>query len=191
MNMRWIAAPLALVACQQAPTPTPPLQGARLGGPFSLVDGQDRTVTDHSFAGQWRIMYFGYTFCPDVCPTDVQNIGAGLKLVEQEKPAIGAKVVPVFVTVDPARDTPAVVRRFTAAFHSRMVGLTGSPEAIDAVRKAYAVYAQKGEASPAGGYMMDHSRQAYLMDPAGKPVALIPQEEGPRAVADEIERWVS
>ncbi|SFP56174.1 SCO family protein [Sphingomonas rubra] len=195
MNMRWIApallAPLALAACQQAPAATPPLQGARIGGPFSLIDGHGRAVTDRSFAGKWRVVYFGYTFCPDVCPTDVQNIGAGLKLVEQERPEQGAQVVPIFVTVDPARDTPAVVRQFTQAFHPRMVGLTGSPQAIAAAEKAYAVYARKGETSPAGGYVMDHSRQAYLMDPAGKPVALIPADQGPRAVADEIERWVS
>jgi protein SCO1/2 len=191
MNTRWIALPLALAACHQAPAERPPLDGARIGGPFALVDGQGRPTTERRFAGRWRIMYFGYTFCPDVCPTDVQAIGAGLKLVEQEKPAMGARVVPVFVTVDPARDTPAVVRQFTAAFHPRMVGLTGSPSAIAAAEKAYAVYAKKGQASPGGGYMMDHSRQAYLMDPAGKPVALIPADQGPRAVADAIERWVS
>ena len=195
MNTRWIAqallTPLALAACHQAPSERPPLDGAQIGGPFALVDGQGRPTTERHFADRWSIMYFGYTFCPDVCPTDVQAIGAGLKLVEQEKPALGAEVVPVFVTVDPARDTPAVVRQFTAAFHPRMVGLTGSPLAIAAAEKAYAVYAKKGEASPGGGYMMDHSRQAYLMDPAGKPVALIPADKGPRAVADEIERWVS
>ncbi len=194
MNMRWIwaiAAPVALAACHQAPAATAPLAGAAIGGPFALVDGAGRTVTDRSFEGQWRIMYFGYTFCPDVCPTDAQNIGAGLKLVEQEKPALGAKVTPVFVTVDPARDTPAVVRQFTAAFHPRMVGLTGSPQAIAAAEKAYAVFAQKGDPSPGGGYLMNHSRQAYLMDPAGKPVALIPADKGPRAVADEIERWAT
>ena len=194
MNMRWIwaiAAPVALAACHQAPAATAPLAGAAIGGPFALVDGAGRTVTDRSFEGQWRIMYFGYTFCPDVCPTDAQNIGAGLKLVEQEKPALGAKVTPVFVTVDPARDTPAVVRQFTAAVHPRMVGLTGSPQAIAAAEKAYAVFAQKGDPSPGGGYLMNHSRQAYLMDPAGKPVALIPADKGPRAVADEIERWAT
>jgi len=193
MNMRWIVGsvvPLVLAACQQAPAATAPLAGAAIGGPFSLVDGGGRPVTDRSFAGQWRIMYFGYTFCPDVCPTDVQNIGAGLKLVEQEKPALGAKVTPVFVTVDPARDTPAVVRQFTAAFHPRMVGLTGSPAAIAQAEKAYAVFAQKGETSPGGGYMMDHTRQAYLMDPDNKPVALIPADEGPTAVADALARWV-
>ena len=81
MNMRWIwaiAAPVALAACHQAPAATAPLAGAAIGGPFALVDGAGRTVTDRSFEGQWRIMYFGYTFCPDVCPTDAQNIGAGL-----------------------------------------------------------------------------------------------------------------
>ena len=191
MNMRWIVGsvvPLVLAACQQAPAATAPLAGAAIGGPFSLVDGGGRPVTDRSFAGQWRIMYFGYTFCPDVCPTDVQNIGAGLKLVEQEKPALGAKVTPVFVTVDPARDTPAVLKQFTAAFSPKLVGLTGSAPAIAQAEQAYAVYASKGLASP-GGYLVNHSRQAYLMDPDNHPLALVPQDETPKAVADTIQKW--
>ena len=184
---------LALAACGgQAESPgTPPLAGARIGGPFVLTDAAGKVVRDTDFAGKWRIMYFGYTYCPDVCPVDVQNIAAGLKAFEDESPELGAKVVPIFVTVDPARDTPAVVKQFTAAFHPRMVGLTGSPAAIAQAEKAYAVFAQKGETSPGGGYMMDHTRQAYLMDPAGKPVALISADKGPRAVADEIERWAT
>lgn len=194
---RWLMlAPAVLLAfglgwMRFAAPPPGNMTGSSLGGAFALIDQDGQPVTDGDFKGRYRLMYFGYTFCPDVCPTDAQNIGAGLKLVEQEKPALGAKVTPVFVTVDPARDTPAVVRQFTAAFHPRMVGLTGSPQAIAAAEKAYAVFAQKGDPSPGGGYLMNHSRQAYLMDPAGKPVALIPADKGPRAVADEIERWAT
>ena len=188
----WLA--LALAACQPAaPTKqeTPPLAGARIGGRFALVDQNGRATTDRSFAGKYRIMYFGYTFCPDVCPTDVQVIGAAVKLVEKDDPALGARIVPVFVTVDPARDTPAVLKQFVAAFHPRMVGLTGSADAIAHIATGYAVYASRGDASPGGGYLVNHSRQAYLMDPQGRPLALLPQEQGPEAVAAEIERWAT
>lgn len=188
-----IAAPVAallLASCSAQPLPEPPLAGAKIGGPFALVDGDNRRTTDRDFAGKWRIMYFGYTFCPDVCPTDAAAIGAGLKLAEQADAERAAKIVPVFVTVDPERDTPAVVKQFAANFHPRMIGLTGSPSAIEQVKKAYAVYSIKGEKTPGGGYLVDHSRQGYLMDPAGKPVAFVEQDKGPQAVADAIAKWV-
>lgn len=183
---------LALAACSPAPVAParPPLEGARIGGPFALTDQNGRSVSDRDFAGKYRIMYFGYTFCPDVCPTDVQAIGGALKSLERTDPAVAAKVVPIFVTVDPARDTPAVLKAFVSAFHPRMVGLTGSAQQIDRVKKEFAVFSAKGDASPGGGYLVNHSRQAYLMAPDGKPIALLPQEQGPQAVADEIKRWV-
>jgi protein SCO1/2 len=194
MNVRavFLAALLAapMAGCHPAAAPAkPPLAGASIGGPFALVDQHGRPVTDRSFAGRYRIMYFGYTFCPDVCPTDAQAIGAALALLDRSDPALAARIVPIFVTVDPARDTPAVLGRFVAAFHPRFVGLTGSPDAIARAAKAYAVYYSKGPAS-AGGYLVNHSRQAYLMDPDNKPLALLPTEQGAQAVADEIRRWV-
>lgn len=184
---------LALSACSPAPVAParPPLEGARIGGPFTLTDQNGRSVSDRDFAGKYRIMYFGYTFCPDVCPTDVQAIGAALKSLEQTDPAVAAKIVPIFVTVDPTRDTPAVLKTFVSAFHPRMVGLTGTVQQIEGVKKEFAVFSAKGDASPGGGYLVNHSRQAYLMAPDGKPIALLPQEQGPQAVADEIKRWVS
>jgi protein SCO1/2 len=178
---------LLLAGCGQAPATPPPLAGARIGGPFALVDGDGVTRTERDFAGRYRIMYFGYTFCPDVCPTDMQVIGQAMTRVDAAK---AAKIVPIFVTIDPARDTPAVVKRFAATFHPRAVGLTGSPEAIARAQKAYVVYAKRGAATRSGGYLMDHSRQAYLMAPDGSPVALLPTEQGAAAVAAEIERWV-
>lgn len=190
------AALLALSGCGSAGSPgaapeQPPLSGARIGGPFALVDGAGRPFTDRNLAGQWRIMYFGYTSCPDVCPTDVRDIGAGLKRLEASDAAKAARIVPVFVTVDPARDGPAEVRAFVANFHPRMIGLTGSREAVDAAAREYAVYHRIGDRQPGGGYLVDHSRQAYLMDPAGKPVALIPADQGPGAVEKALERWVA
>jgi len=171
------------------PAATPPLAGAAIGGPFALTDQNGRQVTDRSFAGRYRIMYFGYTFCPDVCPTDVATIGAAVKLLDASDPALSKRLQPIFVSVDPARDTPPVLRQFVAAFHPRMVGLTGSPATIAAVIKQFGIYASKGAASADGGYLVNHTRQAYLMDTDGKPLALLPIEQGPQAVADEIKHW--
>jgi protein SCO1/2 len=190
MNNRLVlAGVLALAGCAPDAPVRAPLDGARIGGAFALTDQDGRMVTDRSFPGKYRLMYFGYTFCPDICPVDMQNVGAGLRLLEKSDPALGARVVPVFVTVDPARDTPAVLKQFVAAFHPRMIGLTGSQRAIDALVKAYGNYAKKGEVTPGGGYMMDHMNAVYLMDPAGKPLALIPADKGPEAVAAEVRKW--
>lgn len=186
-----LAASLGLSGCGPAqPDAQAPLAGAKIGGPFQLTDAKGRTVTDRDFAGRYRVVYFGYTFCPDVCPTDMQAIAAGLKLLDKTAPAKAAKIVPLFITVDPERDTAEVVGRFAAAFDPRVVGLTGTPAQIDAVKKAYAIWSAKGEPSPGGGYLVNHSRQVYLMDPQGKPLALVPADEGPEAVAKTLDQWV-
>ena len=180
------------VACSGPPSgpSRPPLEGARIGGPFALVDQDGKAVTDRSYAGRYRIMYFGYTFCPDVCPVDVQNIGAAMRALDSSDPAMAAQIVPIFVSVDPDRDKPPIVKEFVHAFYPRMVGLTGSPEAIARIAKEYAVYYQKGDVTPGGGYMVAHARVTYLMDPQGKPVALLPQDQAPDRIAAEIRRWV-
>ena len=155
MNARIFAlfAALAATACSpEAPPQRPPLEGARIGGPFALTDQDGKAVTDASFAGKYRIVYFGYTFCPDVCPLDAQNIGAALKLLEKTDPTLARNIVPIVITVDPARDTPAVMKQFVSAFHPRMVGLTGSPEEIARVAKEYGVYFKRGAGTP-DGYM--------------------------------------
>lgn len=165
-----------------------PLAGASIGGPFTLVDGDGKTVKDTDFAGKYRIMYFGYTFCPDVCPVDVQNIGGAMKLLDKSNPQLSAQIVPVFVTIDPARDTPKVVKEFTSAFYPGMVGLTGTPAQVDAAAKVYRVpYAKRETPS---GYLMDHGRQAYLIGPKGEPIALLPQDQNPQAIVAEIEKWI-
>ncbi|WBH17903.1 SCO family protein [Sphingomonas radiodurans] len=193
MNVRIpiIFATLALAGCSpEAPPARPPLEGARIGGPFALTDQNGRATTDAALAGKYRIMYFGYTFCPDVCPVDVQKIGAAMKLLDTSDPALAQRIVPVFISIDPARDTPAVIKQFVSAFHPRMIGLTGSDAEIARVAKEYGVYFKRGDGTP-DGYMMDHSRQAYLMSPEGKPLALLPQEGTPQAIVDEIKRWAT
>ncbi len=184
--------PLALIACSsetEAPSERPPLEGAEIGGPFSLTDKDGTEVRWADFAGKYRIVYFGYTFCPDACPMDVQAMMAGFSRFEKAEPELAAKVQPIFISIDPQRDTPELVGEFAAAFHPRLLGLTGTPAQVEVAAKAFAAYYAKGEES-AGGYLMDHSRIAYLMDPEGKPLAMLPVDKGPEAVAAELAKWV-
>jgi protein SCO1 len=195
MNMRSLALALGLAllvaGCGSEPAAPPPLAGARIGGPFSLTDQDGRRVTDRSFAGRYRLVYFGYTYCPDVCPTSLQSLAKGLNAFTAAAPARAAKVQPIFITVDPARDTPKVLKDYVAAFSPRLIGLTGTEAEIAAVAKAYGVFYQKRQAAGASGYLMDHMSQAMLFGPAGEPIALVPQDEGTEAVARTLDQWVS
>jgi protein SCO1/2 len=179
-----------LSGCSATPAAAPPLAGAKIGGPFALTDQDGKPATDRSFAGKYRIMYFGYTYCPDVCPTTAQTIGVAMRSLDKSDPAVSARVVPVFVTVDPERDTPAVVKEFVRAFHPRFVGLTGSVAAIKTVATEYGASASKEKPTTNGGYLVQHTNAVYLMDPDNKPIALLPTDQGADATADEIKRWV-
>ncbi len=189
-----IAFSLLLAACDGSsivPTPaeTPPLTGATIGGAFTLADKTGKAVNWDDFAGKYRIVYFGYTFCPDVCPVDVAALMQGFTRFEKAHGALAADLQPIFISIDPARDTPAVVGEFAAAFSPRLIGLTGSPAQVDVAAKAFRVYYAKG-AQSAGGYLMDHSRAAYLMDRTGQPLSTLPVDLGPDAVAAELAKWV-
>jgi protein SCO1/2 len=179
-----------LTACGSSPAPTPPLAGARIGGPFSLTDQNGRTVSDSDFKGYYRIVYFGYTSCPDVCPTDVANLMHGWQLLGKIDPARAGKVRSVFITVDPARDTPEALKSFTANFDPRLIGLTGTPAAIASITKEYGVAVSPQKPTAPGVYFVDHTNAAYLMDPDGKPLALLPSEGTPKAIADELGKWI-
>jgi len=184
----WIAALFVLAACSGPPA-EPPLQGARLGGPFTLVDQNGRTVKDSDFAGRYRLIYFGYSFCPDICPTDLQILGRALKRFEEEAPQRAARVQPIFITVDPARDTPDVLKSYVANFHPRLIGLTGSKEQIGQVMRAYGVSATVPEgAGP--DYLVDHSQVVALFGPKGEPIVLMPEDQGVAAVAEALDQWV-
>jgi protein SCO1/2 len=181
---------LLLGACADRPSQPPPLQGATMGGPFTLTDQNGQRVSDTAFAGKYRLVYFGFTFCPDVCPTDMQVLGAGLRQFEASDATRGARVQPIFISVDPARDTPPVLRQFVANFHPRFVGLTGSAAEVAQVARAYGIFYDRGEPGQDGAYLVNHSRTAVLYGPQGEPIALIPQDQGPAAVAAELDRWV-
>ena len=186
------AAALALSGCNAAaPKAEPPLAGADIGGDFTLTNSKGQTVRWGDFAGKYRVVYFGYTFCPDVCPTDMQRVAHGLKLLKGSDPAKAAKITPLFITVDPERDTEAVVGEFAAAFSPDIVGLTGTPDQIAAAAKAFRVVYTKGKPTPDGGYLVDHLRVTYLFGPDGEPLAMLPADVGAEAVAAELARWVS
>ena len=178
-------------ACSPAGAEAPPLEGARIGGPFTLTNQDGQRVSSDQFNGKYRLVYFGYTYCPDICPVDLQQIGLAMKQLEESDPELAAKVQPIFITTDPERDTPKVMKEYVAAFHPRLIGLTGTPEEIAAVSKSFGVYALKQESEGASDYLVNHSRLAILFGPEGKPIALLPHEEGADAIAAELERWVS
>lgn len=187
-----IAASLALAGCSGAsPEAEPPLAGADIGGDFTLSGSKGETVRWGDFAGQYRVVYFGYTFCPDVCPTDMSRVAQGLNLLKGSDPAKAAKITPLFITVDPERDTEAVVGEFAAAFSPDIIGLTGTPDQIAAAAKAFRIVYSKGEPTPDGGYLVDHLRITYLFGPDGEPLAILPADEGAEAVAADLARWVS
>lgn len=159
-----------------ATAPKGNLAGSTLGGEFSLVDQNGETRTAADYKGQWRLMYFGYTFCPDVCPTDMAVVGQAMRQFEKMDGRRAAKVVPMFLTVDPARDTPDAIKPFVAAFHKRFVGLTGDEAAVSAMMKAYGIYARKVTTRDGGdeNYLVDHFAVFYLFGPDGEPVAFLP-----------------
>jgi protein SCO1/2 len=191
------ALPLLLIACSSSPQKTadsgqvPPLAGASIGGPFTLTDSAGKTVHWSDFDGKYRIVYFGYTYCPDVCPLDMQHLMQGFAIYKRKHPELAAQIVPMFISVDPERDTPKVVGEFTHAFSDDLLGLTGTPDEIARTAKEFAVYYEKGKPNAEGGYLVDHSTQAFLMGRNGEPIALIPVDQNPPAVAQSLEKWVS
>lgn len=168
----------------------PPLAGANIGGTFTLTNQDGGRTSESEFKGQYRIFYFGYSYCPDVCPVDLANIMLGLKQAEKDNPALVQKIQPIFISVDPGRDTPAVLKQYVSAFHPRLIGLTGSAQEIAAVAKKYLILYDIRKDDASSEYLVDHSRQAYLFGPEGEPLALLPFDGTPQQVADEIARWV-
>ncbi len=135
-----------------------------IGGPFTLEDGSGKPVTDRDFRGKYMLVYFGYTFCPDVCPTTLSAVADAMDKLGPD----AARIRPLFITVDPRRDTPAVVKKYAAAFGPEITGLTGTPEEIARVAKEYRVYYAEHRTGPGpNDYSMDHSSVLYLMDPKG------------------------
>ena len=159
----WVATQLAGPASDDrfAACRTGAIAGdAAIGGPFELVDTTGRTVTDADVITEPSILYFGYTFCPDVCPLDASRNADAVDLLAER----GLSVTPVFISIDPARDTPEVLADFTANLHDKMIGLTGSPEQVAAASRAYKTY-YKAQPATDNYYLVDHSNFSYLVLP--------------------------
>lgn len=156
--------------------------GATIGGPFTLVSETGETVTEADVITRPTLMYFGYTFCPDVCPVDVAVMAQAATLLEDD----GLAVNTAFVSVDPARDTPEVVADFTELMHPEMIGLTGSEDQVAAAAKAYKVYYQKAEGDDPEYYLMDHSAFIYLMAPTEGFLQVYRRGESPEAIAKNV-----
>ena len=175
------------------------LAGARIGAPFTLTDQDGKPARWDDYKGQYRIVYFGYTYCPDVCPVDLQRIMQAFAQFEKAAPERAAKVQPILISVDPARDTPAVLKTYVAAFHPRLIGLTGTPDQIAKVAKDFVVIYNSEKVAGASDYLVGHSRTPYLFDPDGKPVALVPvddpgtpdvDEGAPDKVLAFLQKWI-
>lgn len=182
---------LAVPACSHGNADADaPLAGATIGGPFELVNKDGQTVRYSDFAGKYRILYFGYTFCPDVCPVDLQNLMQGYHAFAKKHPDLARDVVPIFVSIDPERDTPKVMGEYAANFGPELIGLTGTPEQVaQAAKEWVAVYSKVPGETP-GNYLMNHSRGMYLMGRDGKPIALLPGDKSGPAVEAEMEKWI-
>jgi protein SCO1/2 len=155
---------------------------SQIGGPFTLVDETGKTVTDADVIDQPSLIYFGYTFCPDVCPLDTSRNAEAIDILEER----GLMVKPVFISIDPERDTPEVVDAFTANLHERMLGLTGSPEQVRAASRAYRTFYQKQE-SDDEYYLVDHSTMSYLVFPEDGFVEVFQRSLRAEDVADRIQ----
>lgn len=157
---------------------------AQIGGPFALVSETGETVTDADVIDKPTLIYFGYTFCPDICPLDAARNAAAVDLLEER----GHMVKPVFISIDPKRDTPEVMAEFTDYLHPRMLGLTGSEEQVRAASKAYRTYyqAQEPEEGAEEFYLVDHSTMSYLSLPGHGFVEFFRRDVTPEQMADRI-----
>jgi protein SCO1 len=174
---------LGLAALWIVSSPEKP-RAALIGGAFALQDGDGKTISDQTLRGRPFLVYFGYTHCPDVCPTELARISDILT-------RMGDKAIPaLFITVDPERDTPKVMQDYVSSFDSRIIGLSGGPQAIEAAEKAFRVYARKGQAQADGDYSMDHSSVIYLMDKSGAFVEAFNAQRPPEEAARDLERFL-
>jgi protein SCO1/2 len=159
--------------------------GGDLGGPFELVNSAGQTVTDMDVITEPSLIYFGYTFCPDVCPLDVARNASAVDVLAER----GMSVTPVFISIDPARDTPEIVGEFADNMHPKMIGLTGSPEQVKAASMAYRTYYKAHEAEDEF-YLVDHSTFSYLVVPGDGFVDFFRRDVTPDQMADKIECFI-
>lgn len=184
----WFFIPAWLGPPRSEPVQVALPAGITLGGPFSLIDETGARVTNETFRGRFMLIYFGFTYCPDVCPTELAKMAAALDLLGDA----AEEVVPILITVDPERDTPAALAQYTDLFHPRLIGLTGTEAEIAAAARAYRAYYAKVRTGQAPDeYTMDHSAFIYLMGRRGEFVALFNPETTAEQMAEAMRRAIS
>ncbi|MCG6207847.1 SCO family protein [Rhodopseudomonas sp. HC1] len=156
-----------------------------IGGPFQLTDQNGQTVTEQSLKGKPTLIFFGFTHCPDVCPTSLFEISQVLQALGKDADRVNA----YFISVDPERDTPAAMKNYLSSFDPHLKGLTGTREATDKIEKSYRVYAKKVETKD-GDYTMDHTALIYLMDKAGNFVSPFNLKRKPDEAAADLKRYL-
>lgn len=179
----FLAGAMALTALVFVSLPADRTKPSNVGGPFTLVDQNGKTVTDKDFRGHPFLVFFGFTHCPDICPTTMFEVSEVFNRLGKDADNISA----LFITVDPERDTPEKLKLYLSSFHPRVMGLSGTPEQIEAVKKAYYVYAKRVPLD-GGGYTMDHTSIVYLMDKDGKFIAPFNLKRDPNVAAADLKR---
>ena len=179
----FVAGAFALTAGVMVLAPRDVTRPSSVGGPFELVNQDGKTVTDADFRGKPFLVFFGFTHCPDICPTTLFEVSEVLNRLGTDSEKVNA----IFVTVDPERDTPEKLKLYLSSFHPRLSALSGSPAQIEAIKKAYFVYAKRVPLE-GGGYTMDHTSVVYLMDKQGKFIAPFNLKRDADAAAADLRR---
>lgn len=190
-----LAATLFLVNKNQTGLPQSARSGGELipvtedafGGPFTLTDHTGKKVTEKDFTGKYRLIYFGFTYCPAICPTELAKITSAMKLVGDKS----KEIQPIFITVDPERDTTDSIAKYISMFHPSLVGLRGTAEETKAVTKAYKIYFAKVQDESMSDYTMDHSSFIYFMAPDDRLLRIFRMEDSPEEMAKTINAWMN
>lgn len=174
------------------PLPEGNLSGSEIRTDFTLLDANGGPVTSASFDGKWRLVYFGYTFCPDVCPVDLATMAAGITAFDEAYPRRADRLQPLFISVDPERDTPDVMAEYTGHFSPRILGLTGSVDQVKEALGNFRVYAKKAPGAEEESYVVDHLAIFYLLGPKGEPIEFLAARDATAEdVAAMLERFLA
>ena len=163
------------------------MAGVAVGGPFELLNTEGQPVTQATFADKHKLIFFGFTYCPAICPGELQKMAQVLESLGPE----AQKIQPIFISVDPERDTPEVVKEYMTLYDPRIVGLTGTPEQIEDLKEKYKVYASKIEMPSMSDYMIDHSAFMYFMSPDNQLITLYPLQETAEGIASDLRKRLS
>ena len=164
-----------------------PMAGLNIGGAFSLTDHDGQAVTEKTYGDDYKLIYFGFTYCPAICPTELQKISRVMKAFEKNHPDVAKDIQPLFITVEPERDTVDVMREYVSLFHPKLIGLTGTEPQIDFIKKGYRIFAAKVEDGDAQDYTVDHSSFIYFMGPDNQLISMYKVDDSADAVYQDIE----